>query len=216
VPGGGARGRREIAGRDGRVGLDLFLDEFESSFAPPAEFAAWLAEAGLGDAVGEGDQPVAGDGVEFGHLDAAVRPVLGDHALPLDLKILVAAQVDERRIVHLDRPGFSAGLEVEHGEGRVADFADFTHRQRVHDDFGRLEHVHVRADEFERHCGGHRSEQIGFDAAAEAVGEDGEMPALRLQPLEEEVVSADVLPVVDQLAAFHFDKHIVRHGRLTS
>ncbi|MPN41405.1 hypothetical protein SDC9_188951 [bioreactor metagenome] len=133
--------------------------------------------------------------------------------MPVDLKVIVVPQVNEGRVVHFDHPRLPADLEVEHGEGRVTDPAHFADRERVHDDFGRLQHIHVGADEVQRHRGGHRGEQIGLDSAAEAVGKSGEVTVFRLQPFEQDVVSADVLPVVDQLAALHFDKYIVRHFR---
>ena len=213
---GGDDRLRQIARRNIRALRNLLLDKGEAPLAPPAEFIAGLPEAGLRHTVRKRDEPVAGDRVKLGQLHPPVRPALGDHALALDLKILVVAQVDERRIVHLDNTGFPSDLKVENREGRVADLADLADRQRIHDDLGRLQDIHVGADELHRHRRGHRREQIRLDPAAEPVGEHGEVPVLRLEPLEQKIVAADLLPVVKELAALHFDKYIVRHLRLTS
>ena len=119
--------------------------------------------------------------------------------------------MDERRIVHFDDPGLPADLQVEDRKGRITDPANFADRQRIHDDLGGEQHIHIRTDELQRHRRGHAGQQIRLDTAAETVGKHRQVAVLLLEPLEQEVVSADNLPVVAELKTLHFDENIVRH-----
>lgn len=205
---------RQVARGDGRVLFDRFLDKGQRALAPPAELVARLPQSRLRDAVGEGDQPVARNRVDFGEADPPVRPPFGDHALAVHLEVVAVAKMDEGRVVHLDDPGLAADLQVEDRKRRIADPAHLADRQRIHDDLRRQQHIHVGTDEFQRHRGGHAREQVRLDAAAQPVGEHRQVAVLVFQPLEAVIVPADILAVVAELAALHFDKYVVvRHGQ---
>ena len=193
----------------GNIGLfpDQVLNELHASAPGPSELVFAAAETGLGDAVGAGDQPVAHFKTQFGKLHFAIRPPFGDQGLRGRWRNLQSsAQVDERRIAHFDDAGFPAHLHIEDRKSGIADLADFADGEGIHDRLRRLENIHVRADEFQRHRRGHVGQKMGFDSAAESVGENRDVAVFVFQSQPLEIVTACGLTVLGQLAALHFDE----------
>jgi hypothetical protein len=124
----------------------------------------------------------------------------------LEIDFPRGTQHQQRRIAMLDDPGVAARVDVDNGESGVADFALAAHRQRVNDGLGRLPDIVEAGGVLQRHGGGQRSQDIGFDPAAQTVGKHRDYPVFLADLLGEKDVAGNRLPVLGALAGVHLDK----------
>ena len=117
-----------------------------------------------------------------------------------------AAEKNELRIAHLHQIDPAAGTDVDDREGGVADVAVAADREGVHHDFRRVDDLPFRGGEFQCHGGGHGGKDVGFDAVAHAVGEDGKKTALFRNAAELQDIAADAFVKMGALAAAGVDE----------
>ena len=93
----------------------------------------------------------------------------------------------------LDRAGVALLIQVNDGERGVADFADLADGQSVHDRPGAFADINKGGRVAQGHRGRQVRQDAGFDAAAQAVREDGNDASFGLEPPRKEDIAGDHL-----------------------
>ena len=158
--------RGDQLGRE-RVIVDA-LGKFDDVFPLPSEIHAF-ADTGINGAVAHGDENV----MELkGNLALKNRFPLDYTADDRILHALSAAQENHVRVVELDDLGNRIVGDPDDCKSGIGDLADAANGKRLHNGIhaflDRHAVCHHRADDF----AGERGQDIGFDAAAEAVGQN--------------------------------------------
>jgi len=209
--------RHQLAGQLPRGNFilpgNLAAQKFNRPLLSPAQRQAFAAQAGLADAVGKINNPVAELRVEFAVADDAILPFFQRDAHPFQRQRTVAAQQDQRRVAVFDHAGFAVLVEVHNRERRIADLALLANRQGVHDRPGAFPHVHKRGGVAQRHRRREIRQHARLHAAAQAVGKHGDDPALLLDFPRKEDVAGNHLAALGLLAEINVYKAFAIHGR---
>ena len=99
---------RQLAGRDVRMTVDLFADEFFHGFHSPSKRRAILAHTCLRDAVGEKDDAIFALHIKAGVADDAILPAFGAHLSLCHRQFAVRTNQQKRRVTVFDNVRFAS------------------------------------------------------------------------------------------------------------
>lgn len=107
-----------------------------------------------------------------------------------------------------DDPGASFSIDIDDGEGRIADPANLADRKGIHNRFSALANISEALGIFQRHGRGEIGQDRGLHSAAQAVGKDGDEPAFFLDAAREKYVARSRLSMFGLLAVANVDNAV--------
>ncbi len=197
--------RQLAAGNIGNRRQTLF-HKLDQAFAPPAQFIKRSAQSRLRYAVRTKQQAVFRVHLNGISTHKTVRKFFGNNDFGFRRNNFAVSDMQEFGVAFFHNFDQSVFRTVRHGKSRVADLAHLTDGQRVHDDFGRFHQIAFRRDEFQDHRRRHVRQNIGFDSAAQSVGQNGDQAAFFGIALRYEKIPVCILIVLFLLRTTDINK----------